>query len=133
MVCGGIFMQEDVKGGFFSCVFKGIGVALTVTLIGVFIFAFVIKAACLSSGVIKAVNQFIKILSIFLACMFSIKGGSGFLKGAIIGLLSMVVTYLVFLLMGSGATFDGGFILDLVFGLVVGAISGIITVNLKRE
>ena len=130
---GYFFMQEESQGSFFSVVLKGISVALTVTLIGVFIFAFVIKIACLNSGVIKAVNQFIKILSIFLACNFSIKSKGGFVKGAIIGLLSTLVTYLIFALMGSGANFDGSFILDLVFGLIVGAISGTITVNLKRE
>ena len=126
-------MQDELRGGFFSCIFKGIGIALAVTLIGVFAFAIVITLASLSTGVIKAVNQFIKILSIFLACIFAVKSGKGLIKGAFIGILSTLLTYMIFSLMESSVCFDGVFILDLVFGLIVGAISGIISVNLKKE
>ena len=126
-------MREESNGGFLSGIIKGIGLAVIITLAGVLLFAFIIKLACLSSGVIKAVNQFIKILSVFLACIFSVKGGKGLIKGAVIGLISTLITYLIFALMGSGVSFNGGFILDLVFGLIIGAISGIISVNLKKD
>jgi len=126
-------MREVENNGFLSSVIKGIGSAVIITLVGVLIFGAIIKLACLSSNVIKAVNQFIKILSIFLASTFSVRGGKGLIKGAIIGVISTLVIYLVFAIMDSGIAFDGGFVIDLIFGLIVGAISGVISMNLKKD
>jgi putative membrane protein (TIGR04086 family) len=112
-------------------VIEGIFLTVIVTLISVLIFAFIAKTALLGKGVITAVNQFIKIISIFVGCLFSIKGSGGIIKGGIIGLISCGLTYLLFLLFSSSVSFGLSFILDLVFYLIVGAISGIITVNVR--
>lgn len=106
---------------------------LIIVLAGILIFAGIIKIACLSDGVIKPVNQFIKILSVFLGCFFSVRGKLGFLKGGLVGAIGMAITYLVFSLIGGQISFGGTFVLDLLFGLVVGIISGIVAVNLKKE
>ena len=112
-------------------VIEGIFLTVIVTLISVLIFAFIAKTALLGKGVITAVNQIIKIISIFVGCLFSIKGSGGIIKGGIIGLFSCGLTYLLFLLFSSSVSFGLSFILDLVFYLIVGAISGIITVNVR--
>ena len=124
--------QESTKKSFIISTVKGVSVAVIVTLIGVLLFALVVKFAVISSGVIKAVNQFIKILSIFLGCIFCVRGSMGLIRGAIIGVLSTVMTYLLFSLFVGAMSFGLSFVLDLIFGLMVGAISGIITVNIKK-
>ncbi|MBQ9734653.1 MAG: TIGR04086 family membrane protein [Clostridia bacterium] len=126
-------MREKLGGSFFGGVIKGTATAIIVTLIGVLIFAAIVKFALLGSSVIKAVNQFIKILSIFLGCNFSIRGRQGLIRGMLIGVLSTVITHLLFALFGGQANFDYHFFLDVLFGLILGAISGIIVVNVKGK
>ncbi len=126
-------MDKENTGSFFGCVIKGVATALIITLLSVLLFAIIVKTAYLSQGVIKAVNQFIKILSVFLGCAFSLKGSKGLIKGVLVGLIFTVLTYLIFALLGSGISFGLPFIIDLIMGIVVGGVSGIISVNLKRN
>ncbi len=124
-------MSERSSEGFVGGIIKGTATAVIVTLIGVLIFAAIVKFAILGSSVIKAVNQFIKILSIFLGCFLFIRGKQGLVKGAIIGVLSTAITYLLFGLFGGEVAVNYHFFLDLTFGLILGAIFGIIAVNVK--
>lgn len=126
-------MSEKTNGGFFSSVIKGIATAVIVTLVSVLIFAFIVKIATLNSSVIKAVNQFIKILSVFLGCFSFIRANKGLLKGCFVGVIATIITYLIFSLIGGAVSFGTPFILDLIFGLIVGGISGVIAVNVKKE
>lgn len=124
-------MQKDGNGIIISTI-KGLAVAIIATLLGILVFAGIIKVANLNSTVIKSVNQFLKVLSVFLGCLFGISGKNGLIKGALIGTLSAVVTYLLFALIGSQPVFSSEFFIDLVFYLIIGVISGIITVNVKK-
>ncbi len=124
-------MLENIKG-FFSGIIKAVFSAVIITLVGVLIFAGLLKFALLSEGVIKAVNQFIKILAIFLGCSFSIRGKNGLVRGALMGVLTTIITYLLFSLFCGEMMFGDNFFLDLIFTSVIGAISGIISVNIKK-
>lgn len=124
--------KTGARDNFFLSIIKGVGVAIIATLIGVLIFAIVVKFAVLNGSVVKAVNQFIKILSVFLGCFFAIRGSFGFIKGAFIGALSTALTYLIFLIIGGEVSFGFHFTLDLIFTAIIGAICGIITVNVKK-
>ncbi len=125
-------MQE--KGGqFISSVIKGVLTALIITLTGVLLFAFIIKTTGLSGVVIKSVNQFIKVLSVFLGCSFCVKGKAGLIKGALIGALSSVLTLALFALFGVGEAVVKSLYIELIFAVVAGGISGIIAVNVKRK
>lgn len=126
-------MRENVTDNkTFPCIFKGVAIAIIITLIGILIFAFIIKVAYLNSSVIKAVNQFIKVISIFLGCFMFIRQNKGIIKGGLIGCFSAVITYLIFAFMGGELNFGAGFILDVIFQVVIGIISGIIAVNVKK-
>ena len=114
-------------------VLKGICTALITTLLGILLFSIVVKVATLNNVVIKVVNQFIKLLSIFLGCFFSIKEGKGLIKGLVIGVLATFITYLVFSLIGGEKFFTLSLLFDLVFGLIAGALSGMLTVNVRRS
>ena len=89
--------------------------------------------ASLGTGVIKAVNQFIKILSVFLGVSVSVRGKMGLVKGIAVGVCSTVITYLLFALIGGEVSFGTVFFIDLLFGLIVGGISGVISVNVKKN
>lgn len=125
--------ENEIKSGFFANTLKSVGLAVIITLISVLIFGIIVKFAMLNNGVIKAVNQFIKVLSIFIGCFFFIREKAGLIKGCLAGLLTTLVVYLIFGLIGGQLNFDISFVFDLVFGAVVGAISGIIAVNVKKE
>lgn len=125
--------MEKSEGGGVLSVIKGVGTAVIVTLVGVLIFAAVVKIASLGTGVIKAVNQFIKILSVFLGVSVSVRGKMGLVKGIAVGVCSTVITYLLFALIGGEVSFGTAFFIDLLFGLIVGGISGVISVNVKKN
>ena len=111
---------------------KGVFTAVISALVGVLIFALIIKMANLSSGVVKPVNQFIKVISIFLGCFFAVSGKRGYIKGGLIGIISIIIIYLLFALISGANVFSSGFIIDLLFSLAVGVLSGILAVNFKK-
>ncbi len=125
-------MANNAQQGFFITVLKGIFISLIATLIGVLLFSVVVKVATLSASVIKVVNQFIKILSVFIGCFWSVRGGLGYLKGLIVGGGATLLTYLMFALLGGAAVFGAGFFVDLLFCVAIGAVSGIVAVNVKK-
>lgn len=126
-------MEKGERSEFFLSAVKGVGLAVISMLFGVLVFAFIVKLTAISSGAIKAVNQFIKITSVFLGCFFTLKGKAGLVKGVIVGLLSTVIIYLIFALLGGEGVFGTGFILDILFGTAIGAVSGIIAVNTRGK
>ncbi len=112
-------------------IIRGIIISVLIMLASILLFALIIKIAVLPESVIKPVNQFIKVLSIFLGCFFSLKGGMGLIKGIALGVVSTAITYILFLFIG-GELYFTQFLLDLLFGLIVGGLSGIITVNVRK-
>ncbi len=127
-------MEESIKkDGFIVQIIKGVFTALISMLIAVFIFAWIVKIASLNSPVIKAVNQFIKVLSVFLGCFFSLKESKGLIKGFLIGALASVLISLVFALIGGFANFGLSFVLDIIFMAIIGGVCGIISVNVKSR
>ncbi len=111
---------------------KGVFTACICTLIGVLLFSFIIKLAGLSSSVIKPVNQFIKVISVFLGCFFCVQGKKGYLKGGAIGFAFSILIYCLFALISGMEVFNNGFFIDLLFCAVIGILSGILTVNIKK-
>ena len=124
-------MQSDSQKGFVLSVLSGAFVATITALISILIFASIIKVFTLDNSVVKTVSQFLKVLAIFLGCMFSLRDNKGLIKGATVGVVFTAVIYLLFKLVDGTIVFGSSFIVDLLFGLIVGAISGIISVNLK--
>ena len=124
-------MSKNIENNFFRVVIKGAFLSLIISLIGVLIFAIFVKVSYLNSGVIKTVNQFIKTIAIFLSCFFTIRESMGLIKGVVTGVLGVTITFLVFSLIGGNLSFGLPFIVDLVFGAIIGGLSGIVSVNIK--
>lgn len=129
-------MKEKVtKNNFFLTIVKGVFTGLCVSLIGILIFAFVLRFTSISDKVIAPVNQVIKGVSIFFAVFVAMKKyrQNGLLTGLLIGLLFTVIAFLVFSILDGGFVFDRTLLNDIIFGSVIGAICGIICVNLKKN
>ena len=124
-------MREE-NNGFISVVISGVLTAVIISIVGVLLFALVISGSSLSNSVVKAVNQFIKILAVFLGCVFSLKGRQGAIKGGLVGIFATVLTYLLFALIAGETVQISKIIVDLALLFVVGAISGAIAVNLRK-
>jgi len=118
---------------FISQVIRGVVTAILITLIGVLIFAFILSVTNLSDGIIKPINQIIKLFAVFLGCFSSVKGEKGFLKGGLIGLISTLITILLFAIISGGLYGVIGVLIDSVCGLIMGILSGAIAVNLKKN
>lgn len=126
-------MRENSKNDkIFHSVIRGGTTSIIITLVAIIVFAFIIKFAYLNSGVIKAVNQFIKTISVFLGCFCFVRESKGLIKGALIGCFSAIITYLIFALIGGTIDFGISFILDVIFQVILGAIFGVVAVNIKK-
>ena len=125
-------MQEGVKT-FFTSVFKATFLTVIVSLVGVLFFSLVVKFADISDTAIKVVNQFIKIVAVFLGCYFSFSGSKGLIKGVAAGLVSCALLYLIFSLLSGTELLNLKTLIDLLFVATVGGISGVIAVNMKGK
>ena len=123
-------MEERAQ--FWKMTGRGVSLAIIVCLAAVLIFALVIQFTGLPESVIMPVNQFIKVLAIFIGCFFSLRGSKGWLNGGLVGLIAGGLTFLLFALLGG---FPSGLriLWDLLFCVGVGILSGIISVNLKKD
>ena len=114
---------------------KGVLIALGFSLVGILLFAFVLKFTNISEGVITPVNQIIKGLSILLGVGFALRKQreAGLLSGFLIGIIYTLAAFLTFSIQGGHFVFDASLGIDTAFGAIVGAICGIICVNLKKS
>lgn len=124
-------MKEGFIKEFVSPIIKGVLFSISLTLISILLFAIVVKVTVFSSIAVKIVNQFIKIVSVFLGCLLFLKGGKGLIKGGIVAILYVFLINSIFSLI-SGVGFSVSF-LEILLCLAVGVISGIISINLKEK
>jgi len=119
------------KGGAVKDVIKALILSVIISIILILIFALMVKYADFSEGVIKPVNIGIKTISIFLGCLLGFGTAKmNFLKGIIFGLLYILLSFLIFSALSQKIDFSVMSFWDIVFGVAVGGISGIIA-NLK--
>ena len=127
-------MSSKTKiNGFGLTILKGSVYAVIGMLLGVLVFAIFVKLLYMSNGTIKVINQIIKGMAIAIACFLTVREEKGLVKGALIGLCGCVFTALIFSIMGAQSFFSVGLLIDLIMGVIVGAIFGIIAVNIKNK
>ena len=93
-------MSEKENKGFFPLIIGG-GISVITALLLILVFAGLIKAFNMGSGIIKPINQFIKALAIFIGCFFCVRESKGLVKGVGIGLIFTIIIYLLFALLSS--------------------------------
>ena len=128
-------MKEKAQKGFVLSVTRGVFVGLAVALVGILLFAFVLRFSSVSDKIITPVNQVIKGVSIFFGVFFGLgrTKTKGLLKGFLIGFSFVVAAFLLFSILDGSFVFDKTLFTDLIFGSVIGSICGIICVNLKKS
>ena len=117
-----------------NSVLKGAFFALAISLIGVLLFAFIIKLTSIDDTLIAPINQVIKGISILMGCFYGTKQArsNGLLKGVLIGLVYTILSFFIFSLLNGQLSFQKSFINDILFGAVIGAICGVISINMRR-
>lgn len=113
---------------------KGALIAVCFSLVAILVFAFVIKLTGMSDGLIKPINQVIKILSIFSGTLIILKKTKqkGLVTGIVIGICYTIIAFVVFSILNGSFNFDLSLLIDIVFSAITGAICGIICVNIKK-
>ncbi|MBO5851901.1 MAG: TIGR04086 family membrane protein [Clostridia bacterium] len=120
----------ESKNSFLSLL-KAVVISILFSLLAVLIFAFIISVCSLDGVVIKPVNYLIKCIAVFLGCFFSIKGEKGLIKGAVFGGVIAIICYTVFSLISNSFSFSLTLLWEVLLGIAIGAITGIIAVNRK--
>ena len=116
----------------FLQILKGVLFSICFSLAGILIFALSLKFFDLSDTGIKIVNQVVKTLSILGGVFVCVRKDrtNGLLKGVIISVLYTIVSFFLFSILNGEFPFSVNIIFDLIFSFVVGAICGIICVNI---
>ena len=114
-------------------VLKATLAAVIFCLACVLIFSLIIQLFSLPTDAVKPVNQVFKALSIAAGGVLFIRGGRGLIKGAVYGVIAVLVTYVLFSVIASSFAVTWLFALEILLGAASGAISGIIGVNIKRR
>ena len=119
--------------GFLSII-KCCMIGILTTLIGLIIFAVILKFVDLSTNIIGYVNDAIKAVSIFvmLFCIKKTNGDKLILKSIFAGLLYAVLSLIVFAILNKGFSFNLTILYDVLFALIVSVIVAII-INLLHK
>ncbi len=110
-------------------------IGIVATLIGVVIFAFVLKFANLPSTFVCYINDTIKGFGIFITilCLKRIDDGRLLLKSIFAGLIYAVLCFVIFSILNGRFNLNLAFLYDLLFAVIVAVISAVIINLLKHK
>lgn len=117
--------------GWFS-VIKGAGLALAISLLSAVVFACILRATGLPDSIVYPVNQTVKAVSIAIGTLVFTRGEKGWLKGFGVALAFTALSYLAFSALGGDFSLSWLIFVELFVALLIGAVSGIVAVNLRR-
>ncbi len=127
--------NTEEKVSFFVQVLKGALMALSVCLIAILIFAFILRFVAISDSLIKPINQVIKTLSILIGTFYALKKSKdmGLISGLVIGLMFTIISFIAFSALDGSFEFGISLVNDCLFGSIIGGVCGIIAVNLRKK
>ena len=124
--------KTDVKPDVLD-VLKAVLFATLIALALVLVFAIILKFTSLPTKAIMPINIGIKIVSLFVGCLIGFKAKqNGILKGAITGLIFMLLTFFIFAALNAFKDVKFSWI-DLITLPIAGALSGIVAVNIRPK
>ena len=123
--------ETGYGNGIFTVV-KATVLALAVSLLGVVIFAVLLRTGVCGEKGVYTINQVIKGVSIALGVFTFVSGEKGWIKGGGVALLFTALSYLAFSAIGGDFTLGWMIVLEALTAFFVGVISGILAVNLKK-
>ena len=103
------------------------------SLLALALFAVFVRAFAPSDGVITAVNWSVKCIGIFVSCLIFVNGERMLFKGMAAGFLSVLLTMLVFGIIGGAFRLTPFFLIELLVGLVLGALGAICGAKLRKD
>lgn len=126
---------KRVGGGFFVSLIKGALIALSISLIGICVFAFILRFIDISVDAIKPINQVIKFGSIIIGTFMGLKNSRemGLITGFLIGVIYTILAFFVFSILNGEMVLGPSLINDTIFGGIAGAISGVVAVNFRKK
>ncbi len=121
--------------GVLGQVIKGLLVALSISLVGILVFALIIRFTGIDNNFIMPINQVIKVISIFFGACISVRRDKtrGLYKGLLIGFIYTIFSFLLFSALSGSISFSVTILNDLLFGSIIGALSGIICANIRKR
>ena len=110
----------------------------TVAIITFSLFALAIVAAAVRSLapaqiVLTAINWTLKAAGAFAFCALFIRGGRAVFKGMAAGVLSVILTMLLFALIGGGFHLDALFLVEILLCTLLGGFGALIGAKLRKE
>ena len=114
---------------------RGLLASVAVTVLGVVVFALLIKWMSLQDTAISILNQALKLIAIFIGARASIgRGGTGgVLKGAILGVLYMMLGVVGYAFLSGLSLPPTAYLADLGMGVAAGGLCGVILSNLPAK
>lgn len=112
---------------------KGVLLAYIISVLMIIIYGLVLSISSLSEASLSTAVMIITVISIAISSIYSsVKAESkGWLNGALVGLIYMIILLLLGLIFRTGTEFDRYMLFKLFTGMIVGALAGIIGINLK--
>jgi len=114
---------------------KAVIMAVIISLAGILILAFLIRALNIATEVLPIINQVIKGVAIFVSCLFALRlPKNGWVRGIVVGLVYVLLAFVIFSLLNN-ATFQMGLnvLNDIALGAVSGLISGIVATLIRKR
>lgn len=120
--------------GILLSILKGLLIAAAVTLTGMLLIALLTVFTRISDRLLTTLNQLLKIISILIGVRAAVgRGGSrGFITGAVVALLYMILGYVLYVSLGGvhSVTLMLG---EMLMGSAVGAFTGAILANMRPK
>jgi putative membrane protein (TIGR04086 family) len=123
--------KTEYGDGFFTII-KGTLLALAVSLLGAVGVATFLQTGVLNETWVYTIHQFIKAVAILVGVFTFVRGEKGWLKGGGVGILFTGLSYLAFSALGGDFSLGWLIFVELLTAFLVGAIGGILAVNLKK-
>lgn len=114
---------------------KGLGASALVTLAGVVVFALLMQWIKPTEGLVRVVNQVLKLLSIAVGVWVAVGPGGrgGLLRGAAVGLGYMLIGVALYALLSRQGASPASYLADLGMGVAGGGIVGMIVSNISSR
>ena len=110
---------------------KAVLIAIVCALVLTSAIARIMHVTAMPDKMILPVNLTIKAASVFVGCALSLRGQKGWLRGMFVGLAFTCLSGLLFGLLGGDFAFSWLLIVEVLFGLIAGALSGMFSVNFR--
>lgn len=126
-------MASNTRTEILFSLLKGLIASILITLAGMVVLAFAVVFIPFSDGAVLLVNQVLEIVSIFVGVVLAVGvgGNRGFLMGAALGLVYMVLGYGLYCLLDGGLTPPVTMVGEFAMGALIGALSGAVAANIR--